>query len=401
MSDGAGPETSPPDGTRVSHYEYDLPDDRIAAFPTERRDGSRLMVVPRLEDGTGAAGSAAGTPADSPPDLPDDLGIRHLRFRELTGLMRSGDLLVVNESRVLAARLLGRRRGGGAGEVLLLRPVPEREAAPDARSVTEDDPRVWDAMVRPGRKLGPGKRLRVADDLEVEVLEVHDDGLRRVRLYTELPVLEALERHGHIPLPPYIERDDAEVDRDRYQTVYARVDGSVAAPTAGLHFTDELLSELESAGIERAAVTLHVGAGTFRPVDVDDPSEHPMHAEVYRVPEETAAAIRRCRGRGGRVWAVGTTVVRTLETMTRDGGEVRACAGSTDLFIRPPWRWGVVDGLVTNFHLPRSTLLMLVAARLGYARTMAAYRTAIREGYRFYSYGDAMVIPPEPFEVRR
>ena len=375
-----------PDGTRVSHYEYDLPADRIASRPAERRDASRLMVVPALADPDGVV------PAAPSGGAPDDLGIRHLHFRDLPDLMRAGDLLVVNESRVLPARLLGHRAGGGDSEVLLLRPVGDTDG-------TTDDPRVWEAMVRPGRKLGAGKRVRVADDLEVVIEAILDDGLRRVRLESPLDAMEALERHGHIPLPPYLEREDDETDRERYQTVYARESGSVAAPTAGLHFTDALLDELQARGVERAAVTLHVGAGTFRPVEVDDPTEHPMHAEVYRVSESAAAALAACRARGGRIWAVGTTVVRTLETMALDGGQPRACAGSTELFIRPPWDWRLVDGLVTNFHLPRSTLLMLVAARLGYERTMAAYRTAIADGYRFYSYGDAMVIPPEPFRT--
>lgn len=374
---GSGPI---PDGTRVSHYDYDLPEGRVAAWPTERRDQSRLMVVPQSPHGD----ETAGTGAD----------IRHLHFSDLPDLMRSGDLLVVNESRVLPARLLGTRAGGGAGEILLLNPDSEDRGV-------DDETRVWQAMARPGRKLGAGKRLNIADGFSVLVEEVLEEGIRRVRLETEGSVLAALERHGHIPLPPYLGRDDQPSDRERYQTVYAREAGSVAAPTAGLHFTPELLDRLQEDGIERAAVTLHVGAGTFRPVDVEDPSEHPMHAEVYDLPVETVEAIERCRARGGRVWAVGTTVVRTLETAALHSADDRTSSnplgpssGVTRLFIRPQWDWRVVDGLITNFHLPRSTLLMLVAARLGYSRTMEAYRVAVQEGYRFYSYGDAMVIPP-------
>ncbi len=386
----------PPAGTRVSHYEYQLPDGHIAAWPAERRDQSRLMVVPQAH-GAASPGS-----------------IQHRCFADLPDLMRAGDLLVVNESRVLPARLLGTRAGGGAGEILLLNP------AGDDRSV-DGETRLWEAMARPGRKLGEGKRLQIADDFTVVVEEVLDEGIRRVRLETEGSVLDALERHGHIPLPPYLGREDEAADRERYQTVYAREAGSVAAPTAGLHFTPELLAQLQAMGVDQAAVTLHVGAGTFRPVDVEDPSEHPMHAEVYDVPQATVDAVARCRERGGRVWAVGTTVVRTLETVARDVAErsrpvdsvpadsaeaatapgsgttepaLVAASGVTRLFIRPSWDWRVVDGLITNFHLPRSTLLMLVAARLGYERTMEAYRVAVDEGYRFYSYGDAMVIPP-------
>ena len=358
-----------PDGTLVSHYEYELPEGHIAAWPTERRDQSRLMVVPQTSD------------------APAEASIEHRHFADLPELMRAGDLLVVNESRVLPARLLGTRAGGGAGEILLLNPSGED------RSV-DGGTRLWHAMARPGRKLGEGKRLTIADGFSVVVEEVLAEGIRRVRLETEGSVLEALEQHGHIPLPPYLGREDQAADRERYQTVYAREAGSVAAPTAGLHFTPELLDQLEAMGVERAAVTLHVGAGTFRPVDVEDPSEHPMHAEVYDVPQATADAIARTRARGGRVWAVGTTVVRTLETVARDAPAVVAASGVTRLFIRPVWDWRVVDGLITNFHLPRSTLLMLVAARLGYQRTMEAYRVAVEQGYRFYSYGDAMVIPP-------
>jgi S-adenosylmethionine:tRNA ribosyltransferase-isomerase len=218
--------------------------------------------------------------------------------------------------------------------------------------------------------------------------------MRTVRLQTDLPVAEALERHGHLPLPPYIEREDDAADRERYQTVYAATAGSIAAPTAGLHFTPELLTRLSSRGMRRAAVTLHVGVGTFRPVETDDPSEHEMHAEIYHVPEATAAAIAETRERGGRVWAVGTTVVRTLETVAEPRGRVRAGSGSTELFIRPGFEFRVVDALITNFHLPRSTLLMLVSAFAGHGPVMDAYRTAVREGYRFYSYGDAMALVP-------
>lgn len=355
--------TRPPDGSLVSHYDYHLPPDRVARYPAARRDESRLLVVdPALR-------------GHAPGDL------RHLRFSDVVDLFRPGDLLVVNESKVLPARLLGAKPTGARAEVLLLRP-------------TGEDPALWEALVRPGGKLKPGRRVVVGEALEVEMVDSAPGGGRLVRLHTPLPVEEAIERYGTMPLPPYLDREAEDLDRERYQTVYARVPGSVAAPTAGLHFTPELLARLLEAGVERTAVTLHVGIGTFRPVEVEDPSAHEFHHEWYEVPDEAARAIRSCRDRGGRVWAVGTTAVRTLEAAADEAGSVRPGTGSTDLFIRPPYRFRVVQGLITNFHLPRSTLLMLVAALAGYDRTMAAYREAVEEGYRFYSYGDAMAVMP-------
>jgi S-adenosylmethionine:tRNA ribosyltransferase-isomerase len=352
-----------PPGSRVSDYDYELPPGWIARYPAARRDESRLLVVPR----------DAGAP------------FRHLVFRDLPELLRSGDVLVVNESRVIPARLLGRKPTGAPSEVLLLRPT--EDASPT-------DPRTWEALVRPGGKLKPGRRVVVADDLEVAILDSTGSGGRIVRLDSPGPALEAIERHGHVPLPPYLDRDDEPLDRERYQTVYARVPGSVAAPTAGLHFTPELLRELEARGVRRAAVTLDVGVGTFRPVEQDDPSAHEMHGEPWLIEPAAAAAINDARAAGGRCWAVGTTVVRALESATGEDGIVRAGAGVTRLFIRPGYRFHATDALVTNFHLPRSTLLMLVAAFVGYERVMAAYRVAVAEGYRFYSYGDAMAVVP-------
>jgi S-adenosylmethionine:tRNA ribosyltransferase-isomerase len=339
---------------RLSDYDYDLPPDRIAARPAERRDGSRLLVMDR-----------------------DTGDLTHRHFHQLDELLAPGDLLVVNESRVLPARLLGWKPTGARAEILLSRPVGDG---------------TWEALVRPGSKLKPGRRVDVAPGFHVEIVGPAPGGQRVVRLHTEGPEAEALERHGHLPLPPYIEREDDEDDRERYQTVYARTPGSIAAPTAGLHFTPELLQRLEERGIERTAVTLHVGIGTFRPVEHDDPGEHEMHSEMYHVPLEAAEAIERTRARGGRVWAVGTTVVRTLESVAEPDGRVRAESGQTQLFIRPGFDFRVIDGLITNFHLPRSTLLMLVSAFAGHAETLAAYRTAVAEGYRFYSYGDAMAV---------
>ncbi len=377
---------STPDGTegsssdvrvpsaRVSDYEYELPPDRIARYPAERRDESRLLVLPRW-----------GGP------------LRHLRFRDLPELLGAGDLLVVNESRVLPARLLGRKPTGASAEVLLLHPwngdPPARGGLGAPAPGSPEEGHVWKALVRPGGKLKPGRRVVVApDELEVEILDSTEEGERIVRLVTESAPEEALRRHGRVPLPPYLEREEEPLDRERYQTVYARVPGSVAAPTAGLHFTPELLRRLDEAGVGWAALTLDVGVGTFRPVEAEDPADHEMHAERFRIPEDTARAVAEARERGGRVWAVGTTVVRALESRATAGGRVEPGAAATDLFIRPPYDFRVVDALLTNFHLPRSTLLMLVAAFGGHGPVMEAYREAVEEGYRFYSYGDAMAV---------
>jgi S-adenosylmethionine:tRNA ribosyltransferase-isomerase len=289
-----------------------------------------------------------------------------------------GDLLVVNRSKVVKARLLGTRRGSGApAEIFLL------TALGDGR---------YEAMVSPGGKLKPGRVVDVGPGFSVEILSVTERRTRIVQLRADSGVEEAIEAFGHIPLPPYITRGDDAADVDRYQTVYAREAGSVAAPTAGLHFTPALLERLALRGATRAEVVLHVGAGTFKPVEADDPAAHVMHEERYTVPVEAAEAIARAKRDGGRVWAVGTTTVRTLESATDAGGTVRAGDGETRIFIRPPARLRTVDALVTNFHLPRSTLVMLVAAAAGYELTMRAYREAIAERYRFYSYGDAMAV---------
>lgn len=358
-------------GARVSDYDYALPPELIAQHPAKRRDESRLLVVP--------------------PEGP----FLHRRFPDLEALVEPGDVLVVNESRVVPARLLGRKPTGARAEVLLVRPVFAEDAGTlGGRPDWSPETRVWEALVRPGGKLGPGRRVVVGDGLDVEIVDTLPSGNRVVRLESDLPVPEALERFGHVPLPPYIERADQSEDRERYQTVYARRPGSIAAPTAGLHFTDALLERIAAKGVERVAVTLHVGIGTFRPIEHDDPEAHEMHAEWYDVSPEAAAAVNRARASGGRVWAVGTTAVRTLESAAARTGILQAGAGETRLFIRPRYDFRVVDGLITNFHLPRSTLLMLVAALAGYERTMAAYEEAIRERYRFYSYGDAMVVLP-------
>jgi S-adenosylmethionine:tRNA ribosyltransferase-isomerase len=345
---------SAPPGSRTADYDFELAADRIAQTPAARRDESRLMVVDR------ASGSIA-----------------HRRFRDLPQLVPPGDVLVLNTTRVLRARLLGRRDSGAPAEVLLLKALGEDR---------------YEAMVSPGGKLRPGRVVHVAPGVDVTIEQVTERRTRIVRLRSELPAAEAIERFGHVPLPPYIDRADEPTDAERYQTVYAREPGSVAAPTAGLHFTDELLEDLARRGVRRADVVLHVGAGTFKPVEVEDPAAHVMHEESYCVPAETADDVNRARREGASVWAVGTTSVRTLESAAAPDGSVRPGSGETRIFIRPPYRFRVVDHLITNFHLPRSTLIMLVAAFAGYDLTMRAYREAVDAGYRFYSYGDAMAI---------
>ena len=342
-------------GSRTRDYDFPLPPHLIAQSPTAQRDESRLMVVDR----------ASGT-------------IVHRRFSDLVSLIPAGDLLVVNRTRVFRARLLGRRPSGAPAEVLLLKQL--------------DASLSWEAMVSPGGKLKPGRRVHVAPGFDIVIEAITERGTRVVRLECEGDPAAAIERHGHVPLPPYIERSDIADDAARYQTVYARESGSVAAPTAGLHFTPALLERLADAGVGRAEILLHVGAGTFRPVEVDDPAAHEMHEEWYSVGEEAAGAVAVTRAAGGDVWAVGTTTVRTLESAAAPGRTINASSGETRIFIRPPYVPKVVDHLITNFHLPRSTLLMLVSAFAGYELTMEAYRVAVAEGYRFYSYGDAMVI---------
>lgn len=343
-------------GSRTADYDFHLPESLIAQRPTERRDESRLMVVHR----------SSGI-------------IEHRRFRDLVEYVAPGDALVVNATRVLRARLLGMRDSGAPAEVFLLRP-----------SGSDDR---WEAMVHPGGKLKPGRVVHVAPGFDVEILETTERRTRIVRLRSEVaPVDEAIERFGHVPLPPYVHRADEPTDEARYQTVYARERGSVAAPTAGLHFTPELLAALEAKGVERAELVLHVGAGTFKPVEVDDPAAHVMHSEWFTIPGEVAATINAARASNHAAWAVGTTSCRALESAAREDGTVVGGEAETSIFIRPGYRFRVVDRLITNFHLPRSTLVMLVAAFAGYELTMRAYQEAIDAGYRFYSYGDAMAV---------
>src|SRR5438094_1372557 len=339
---------------RTSDFEYELPPGLIAQDPLRDRAASRLLVLDR-------SGS----------------GVRHARFPDLVDLVAPEDVLVLNVSRVIPARLHGKREIGKIAELLLVRELPNGD---------------WLALGHPGGKLKPGRRVSFGDDSAAEIVERLGGGLRRVRFVGALDARGTLAKYGEVPLPPYIRRAPRPEDRERYQTVYATHDGSVAAPTAGLHFTRDLLDRLRDKGVALAELDLHVGPGTFKPVETDDLARHAMHAEPYRVSDQAAGIINERREAGGRVWAVGTTVVRTLETLTSEGGRVSPGAGETRLFIHPPYAFHAVDRLLTNFHLPRSTLLMLVCAFGGYENVMRAYGEAVREKYRFYSYGDAMVV---------
>jgi S-adenosylmethionine:tRNA ribosyltransferase-isomerase len=339
----------------LAAYEFVRPPGQIAQEPLRERDASRLL---RLERASGL--------------------VDHHHFRDLPGLLRPGDLLVLNRSRVFPARLLGRRPGGGAAEILLVR---RREAT------------VWDAMVRPGRRLHPGATVDLAPGFAARIEAAETGPTRLVRLLADSGAVDdAIERHGHVPLPPYIHRGDTSADRDRYQTVFAAEPGSVAAPTAGLHFTPALLARLAERGILTTTVVLHVGPGTFRPVEVDDVREHRVDPERFVVPEQAATAFDLARAEGRRVIAVGTTATRTLESAVGPDGRLKPGAGETDLVIVPGHHFRAVDALITNFHLPRSSLLLLVCAFAGRRPTLSAYDEAIRAGYRFYSYGDAMFV---------
>ncbi len=338
-------------------YDYELPEELIAQHPSPRRDGSRLMVV-------------------------EDQTIEHRRFSDLPALLARDDVLVLNETRVIAARLVGRREGGGRAELLLLHPA----------GTLRYDPRAlrWIALVRPGRRLRAGRRVLFAGFGEATIRREMDEGMREIELDLALPLERFLEESGRMPLPPYIHNDSREAQA-RYQTVFARVPGSVAAPTASLHLTPELLRELE-AHVRIVRLSLNVGLGTFRSVTTETVEEHVMHAEAYTIPEPAAAALEQARRDGRRIVACGTTVVRALEGSVRDYGRVEAGDHATELFITPGFRFRIVDAMITNFHLPRSTLLMLVSAFGGFERIRRAYAEAIALRYRFYSFGDAMLI---------
>lgn len=339
---------------KLSDFKFDLPEHLIAQFPLPNRSDSRLMVVDGVE----------GT-------------IRHAKFRSLLDLLRPGDLLVLNDTKVIPARLFGKKLSGGRIEVMLERIVDQQHVL---------------AKVRASKSPKAGAKLLLADCLNVEVVG-RDGEFFKLRFDVD-SVIDALQEHGHMPLPPYIKRQDVNQDRKRYQTVFAKHDGAVAAPTAGLHFDKELLAELKSKGVDHEFVTLHVGAGTFQPVRCDNLDEHIMHSEYVDVGGSVCQRIADVKARGGRVVAVGTTVVRSLESAAADG-TLKPFQGDTRIFIKPGSAFHVIDAMVTNFHLPESTLLMLISAFAGYDLTLSAYREAVAEAYRFFSYGDAMFVLPD------
>ena len=351
----------------ISEFDFDLPPALIAQEPSPERGGSRLLSLDRT---TGA--------------------VHDHRFRDLPALLRDGDLLVLNNTRVFAARLLGKRLpGGGAAECLLVRRLEDASLLPANQ--------VWEALVHPGQRLKPGSRLEFgAGPLVIhgEVLDRHFHGRRSVRLWTDAPSLDAaIDALGHVPLPPYIKRPDAPHDRERYQTVYAKTRGSIAAPTAGLHFTAEMLERLQARGVVTATITLHVGYGTFQPIRSAQIEDHRIEEEHFEVPAAAADAINRALAERRRVIAVGTTTTRTLESLPLSpDGAIGPATGATNLFIFPGYRFRIVSGLITNFHLPQSSLLLLVSAFAGRERVLAAYKHAVEQRYRFYSYGDAMIV---------
>jgi S-adenosylmethionine:tRNA ribosyltransferase-isomerase len=383
----------------VSDFQYDLPPERIAQEPLPDRASSRLLHLNRLNRNRPQTNRLPGSWQDR-------------KFREFPNLLRSDDLLVVNNTRVFPARLYGHRSGQRAQPL-----SPHNPAARDflrgrievllTRQVA-DDPNEWECLVRPGRKIGIGEKLyfrcspgdppELKAEVEAEVIDRGSFGERRIRFAPVPDFFARVERIGHVPLPPYIDRDDRAADRERYQTVYAQAPGSmarsVAAPTAGLHFTPEILEQIRGRGIEIAEITLHVGLGTFQPVRVEKVEDHKLHREWYEIPVEAALAINLAKAEKRRVVAVGTTTVRTLEyAAERAGGDrVEAGRGEADAFIYPGYRFRIVDALLTNFHLPQSTLLMLVCALGGKELVMGAYRHAVEAGYRFYSYGDCMFV---------
>ena len=339
---------------KTSDFYYDLPEELIAQDPLEDRTASRLLVLDR-QTGT----------------------VEHKIFSDVIDYLNKGDCLVINNTRVIPARLIGEKEGtGGKVEVLLL-----KRRAND----------VWETLVKPGKKLRPGAKITFGDGrLRAEVLEVVEEGNRLVKFCYEGIFEEILDSLGEMPLPPYITHKLE--DKEMYQTVYAKFDGSAAAPTAGLHFTKELLNKIEEKGIKIASITLHVGLGTFRPVKVDDVNNHHMHTEWYEVNAEAAEIINETKRNGGRVICVGTTSCRTIESVADENGYMKAKTGETDIFIYPGYKFKVMDGLITNFHLPESTLVMLVSAFAGKENVLAAYETAVKERYRFFSFGDAMIL---------
>ncbi len=338
---------------KTSDFYYELPKELIAQTPAQPRDSSRLMVIDRKRK-----------------------TVEHRHFYDITEYLKEGDCLIVNDSRVLPARIYGTKKTGARVEFLLL---------------SQSYGNVWECLSKPGKKAREGDEFSFGDVMKCRVKEVLENGNRLVEFECEENFYSALDKVGQMPLPPYITKKLE--DKERYQTVYSRELGSAAAPTAGLHFTPELMRKIENKGVKIGYVTLHVGLGTFRPVKVDDVTEHKMHSEHYEMPEKTARLINQTKENGGRVIAVGTTSCRTLETVAKEhNGKAEACEGFTDIFIYPGYEFKLLDGLITNFHLPESTLIMLVSAFAGYDTIMNSYKTAVEEKYRFFSFGDAMAI---------
>lgn len=337
----------------TSDFYYDLPEELIAQTPAEPRDSSRLLVYHR-QDGA----------------------VEHKIFRDIIDFLKPGDALVVNDTRVIPARLYGKKQSTGREvEFLLL------------NQLSKD---TWEVIMRPGKKLRIGDRVEFAEDLQAEILEKKEDGVTRVKFYFDGLFEPLLERYGNMPLPPYITKRLE--DRQRYQTVYAKENGSAAAPTAGLHFTPELMEKIRQKGIDIIPVLLHVGLGTFRPVKVENVENHKMHSEYYSISADSARRINETRKKGGRIIAVGTTSVRTLESVADEDGSIKEQSGNTEIFIYPGYRFKCVDALITNFHLPESTLLMLISAFMGKEQALSLYHLAVQERYRFFSFGDAMLI---------
>jgi S-adenosylmethionine:tRNA ribosyltransferase-isomerase len=334
---------------KLSDYDYNLPKELIAKYPAEPRDSCKLMVLNRK-----------------------DKSIEHRIFRDIIDYLEEGDLLVLNDTRVIPARLKGKKETGANVEIFLLRPFSED---------------TWEVLIKNIKRLKEGQKVIIVDDFQAELLEKYEEGKAKVKLIGD-NVNELIKKYGRIPLPPYMEREDEEKDKDYYQTVFAKKEGAVASPTAGLHFTEELLEKLENKGVKKAFCTLHVGLGTFRPIQTEDITKHKMHEEFYQIPDETLKKIEETKKKKKKVVAVGTTVVRTLETYALTGKS----EGFSDLFIYPPYEFKIIDTLITNFHLPKSTLLLLVSAFADKDFILRAYNEAVEKKYRFFSYGDAMLI---------
>lgn len=334
---------------KLSDFDYNLPKELIAKFPHEPRDECRLMVLNRKKK-----------------------TIEHKIFKDIIDYLEEGDLLVLNDTKVIPARLKGKKKTGANIEIFLLRPFSENQ---------------WEVLIKNIKRLKEGQEVIIANDFKIKLIEKYEEGKAKVELIGE-DINQLIKKYGHIPLPPYIEREDEEKDKDYYQTVFAKKEGAVASPTAGLHFTERLLKQLEEKGVKKAFCTLHVGLGTFRPIKTEDITKHKMHEEFYQIPDETLQLINETKKKGKKVVAVGTTVVRTLETYAQTNKK----EGFSDIFIYPPYKFKIVDTLITNFHLPKSTLLLLVSAFANRDFILKAYEIAIKERYRFFSYGDAMLI---------